>query len=301
MVDFSAPPEVYALALVPAVLWGFSPVLSKRGMSEGGHAIQAACVVVVVDSVLYWAALLLRQGTDVFAGLTPFALGLFVAAGLFGTAAGRVAVFMGVERVGASINSAAISTRPLFAGLLAIAFLGERVTLPTVAGVVVLAVGLAVLSLGRGGDLSGWKRRHLAYPLAAALLFAAGNVARRYGLQFTDVTVLEAVTVNETAALVALGAFALAARGRGVFERPRSTYLYFAGSGTITAVALLSLFTALSLPAGRVVVVDPLAASAPLFTAVFAYFLLDDLERVTASVAGGALLVVVGAALVTVG
>lgn len=301
MVDLSAPPEVYALALVPALLWGFSPVLSKRGMSEGGHALQAATVVVVVDSVLYWVALVALEGSSLFAGLTPWALGLFVVAGLFGTAAGRVAVFLGVERVGASVNSAAISTRPLFAGVFAVAFLGERATLATLAGVTVLAAGLAVLSLGRGGDLSGWERRHLAYPVAAAALFAAGNVLRRYGLQATDVSVLEAVTLNETAALVALAGFSLAVSGRGVYDRPRRTYLYFAGSGTITAVALLSLFAALALPAGRVVIVDPLAATAPLFTAVFAYFLLDDLERVTPTVVLGAALVVVGGALVTIG
>jgi uncharacterized membrane protein len=66
-------------------------------------------------------------------------------------------------------------------------------------------------------------------------------------------------------------------------------------------VALLALFAALSHPGGRVVVVDPLAAAAPLFTAVFAYFLLEDLERVTTGVVGGAALIVAGAVLVTVG
>ena len=86
--------------------------------------------------------------------------------------------------------------------------------------------------------------------------------------------------------------------GRGdVFGAPRRTYAYFAGSGTITAVALLSLFAALA--RGRVAVVDPLAATAPLFTVLFAAVLLRDLERVTRGVVVGAALVVLGAALIT--
>ena len=60
MVDFAAPPEVYALAVVPALLWGFEPVLSKRGMAAGGTPLQASLVVVVVDLSLFVAVLLVR-------------------------------------------------------------------------------------------------------------------------------------------------------------------------------------------------------------------------------------------------
>ncbi|MFC7044760.1 EamA family transporter [Halobacteriaceae archaeon GCM10025711] len=88
--------------------------------------------------------------------------------------------------------------------------------------------------------------------------------------------------------------------GTGGFRSSdRRSYGYFAVSGGLTAIALLSLFGALALPAGRVAIVESLASTAPLFTTVFAYFLLRDLERVTRGVVVGAVLVVVGAALVT--
>jgi drug/metabolite transporter (DMT)-like permease len=290
---------VYVLALVPAVLWGLSPILSKRGMEGGGSSLQASLTVVAVDSALYWLALFVRQGLDVFASVTLAAGALFLAAGLVGTALGRLAVFVGVDRVGASVNSAAISTRPLFASILAVALLGEAVTPVTVLGIVVLVGGLVALALSRGGDVSGWQPRDLLFPLAAAVAFAVGNVARKFGLDtFGDVTVLEAVALNEVGALVALAAYAVAAGRDDVLEAPRRTYAYFAGSGTLTAVALLSLFTALRL--GRVVVVDPLAATAPLFTVVFAAVLLRDLERVTRRLVLGVVLVVVGVVLVVV-
>lgn len=289
---------LYALALLPAVLWGFSPILSKRGMAGGGSSLQASLTVVTVDSAIYWTALLVIVGTDPFAGLTAWTLGIFLVAGVVGTALGRLATFAGVHRVGAAINSAGISARPLFATLLALVWLGEPVGPVTGLGVVVLVAGLVVLTLSKGGDLSGWQPRDLLYPLAAAATFGLGNVVRRFGFTTTDASVLQAVALNEVGAMVGLLAYTVVA-GRGdVLRAPRATYRYFAGSGLLTAVALLSLFAALS--RGRVAVVDPLAGTAPLFTTLFAALLLGDLERVTRGVVAGAALIVVGAALITV-
>jgi drug/metabolite transporter (DMT)-like permease len=298
----AAPPVVYALALVPALLWGFSPVLSKRGMAAGGTSLQASLVVVVVDSGLYLLALAVLRGGSAFAGLSAETVGVFVVAGVFGTALGRLATFAGVDRVGASVNSAGVSARPLFATLLAVGFLGEPAALTTAVGVVVLVVGLAVLALGKGGDIGGWESYELLFPVGAAVCFAIGNVLRRYGLTSSGVSSLEAVAINEVAALAVLAGYAVA-RGRldEFRDAPRETWAYFAGSGTITAVALLSLFAALGHPQGTVAIVDPLAATAPLFTTAFAYFLLGDLERVTRGVVVGAALIVLGVALVTAG
>jgi uncharacterized membrane protein len=296
----SAPPSVLFFALVPAVLWGFTPVIEKRALSEGGTAFQAAFTVVLVDSSVYLVALALVQD-DPFGDLTLGTLAVFAAAGAVGTALGRLAIFAGNARVGASISSAVVSARPLFSTALAVGFIGEPLSVPTALGVVVLVIGLGVLSVAKGGDLAGWSARDLLVPLAAAALFAVGTVARRWGLATGETTPLEAVTINEVAALVTLSAYvAVAGRGR-VVGRPRRSYLVFAGSGLITAVALLSMFTALAAPAGRVAVVDPLIATAPLFTVVFSWLWLGDLERVTRGVVAGAVLVVLGAALVTGG
>ena len=290
---------VYALALLPAVLWGFAPVLDKRGMSLEGTALQAALTVVVVDLSLFVLALVVFRGPALLVGVDPAVAGLFLFAGATGTALGRLAIFVGVDRVGASINSAVVSARPLFGTALAFGLLGEPVSPDTAIGVVVLVVGLAVLSLAKGGDVAGWQPRDLLYPLAAGALFAFGNVLRRFGLGTGGADVLQAVALNEAGALLVFLGYA-AVRGTGGFRSAdRRSYGYFAASGGITAVALLSLFGALALPAGRVAIVESLTSTAPLFTAVFAYLLLRDLERVTPGIVAGAVLVVVGAAFVT--
>lgn len=289
---------VVALALLPAILWGFSPVLSKRGMAAGGTSLQAALVVVLVDSAIYWTAMFVRQGPELFLTLSTRAILVFGGAGVFGTALGRLAVFSGIDRVGASINSAGISTRPLFASALAAVFLGERVTPVTLLGILVLVVGLVVLTTSKGGDLRGWKPIHILYPIAAAAAFGLGNVMRRYGLEtFPQTTLLEAVALNEGAALLVLLGYAIVARRGDIQRAPLRTYGYFAASGTITAVALFSLYAALD--RGTVVIVDPISATAPLFTTLFAGVLLSDLERVTRGVVVGAALVVAGAIIIT--
>lgn len=292
---------VYLLALVPAILWGFTPVLDKRGMSLDGTAVQASLVVVLVDLVLYGVALLALRGTTIFAGIDLATAGVFLFAGVAGTALGRLAIFEGVDRVGASINSAIVSGRPLFATALAFGLLGEPISLTTAVGIVVLVGGLVVLSLAKGGDLAGWQPRDLLYPLASAAFFAVGSVLRRFGLQTSGTDALEAAALNELGALLVFVGYAAVRGTRRFRSADARSYAYFAASGVLTATALLSVFTALSLPEGRVAIVDSLGSTAPLFTTVFAYFLLRDLERVTVGVVVGAVLVVVGAALVTIG
>jgi len=292
--------EVIAIALVPAVLWGFSPIFDKRGMAAGGGAVQASLVVVLVDSTCYWLAIAALEGRSAVTGVTGETLAVFAFAGVVGTAVGRVTIFIGVDRVGASLNSAILSARPLFATLIALVALGEPLGPVTGVGIVVLVAGLALLATARGGDLAGWTTRDLWWPIAAAATFAVANVSRRYGMLETPVSALEAVAINETAGLVALLAYILAWGGRDALAKPRASYRYFVGSGLLTTVAMLALMTALGLEGGRIAVVDPLVATAPLFTLLFAAVFLRDVERVTKGVVGGAALIVIGAALITI-
>ncbi|WP_339105328.1 DMT family transporter [Haloterrigena salinisoli] len=292
-------PAVLALALVPAVLWGFTPIFDKRGMAAGGGSVQASLVVALVDSTIYWLVIAALYGRAAFSALTLETAAVFAFAGVVGTAVGRIAIFVGVDRVGASLNSAILSTRPLFATLIALVWLDEPLGPVTGVGIVVLVAGLALLTVSRGGDLTGWAPRDLLWPIAAAATFAVANVARRYGMLESPLSALEAVALNETAGLVALAAYAVAVGGRDALERPRESYRYFAGSGLLTTVAMLSLMAALGLEGGRIALVDPLVATAPFFTLLFAAVLLRDVERVTRGVVAGAALIVAGAVLIT--
>lgn len=151
----STPLDVISLALLPAILWGFAPILDKRGMAASGSSVQASLVVVVVDSTIYWIMIALFCRGSAFSELSVEVLAIFAFAGVIGTALGRVAIFVGVDRVGASLNGAILSARPLFATLIALVVLGEPLGPVTAIEIVVLVSGLALLAASRGGDLEG--------------------------------------------------------------------------------------------------------------------------------------------------
>lgn len=290
--------DVAALALLTAVGWGASDPLSKLGMERGGTPFQVSLTVIFVSVVAYWS-LLFARGEAVFTHAL-WVLALFVATGLTATALARVLSYIGVQRAGASISSATVNTRPVWATILAVVFLGEAVTVQGMLGVLVVVGGLIMLAFSGGGDTSGWQVTDLLFPLAAGITFAAGNVARRFAFTRTDITSLEGVAINETAGLVGLSAYLLYRHGRNIdefFEAPRAAYGYFVACGIFSAMSLLALFEALD--RGRVVVVDPLSSPTSLFAILFTFLFLRRVEAITRRLVVGAVLVVTGVVLIT--
>ena len=289
--------EVFLFSGAAALFLGAGPAVSKRGLAMGGTWMQAVLLVLLTRTGLFWVALVALSGTDPFVGLSPAVAGVFVLGGVLASGLGRIAFAIGIDRIGSSLSNAFTNTRPLFAVLLAVAWLGETVTAGMTAGVLVLVFGLVVLSLSRGGDVSGWERTDLVFPLAAALVFAAGNVVRRFGFTISPVTSLQAITVGETAALLSMIGFAAATGRLGVEGAPRRAFGYFAVNGVTAAVGLFAMFAALR--AGPVSVVDPVTATAPLVTTAVAAVVLRDVERITSRLVVGVALVVAGVALLT--
>lgn len=289
--------DVYTFAMLTALLWGFTPIIEKRGLVAGGSPLQGTIVVVLIDSLLYWILIFLVFGTRPFAGVSATIIGAFIFAGFIGTAIGRLALFVGIDYIGASISNAVMSTRPLFATIVAVSFIDEVVNFQHGMGIIVIVGGLTLLATSKGGDVTGWQSWHVLFPLIGAGMFGISNVIRRWGLDTSPITPLEAVALNETTALIILLAYGLATGGRSVLDMPRTSWVYFGGSGIITAVAFLSLYEALA--RGPVSIVDPLYATAPLFTTIFAYFFLRDIERITMGIVLGVIAIVIGVGLIT--
>lgn len=288
----------YVAGLAAALFWGIAPVVMKRGYSYGGRPTEAAAIVVSTGFVTLWGTVVVTWGPTNFApGLDAWGYAIFLVGGLVGTALGRLTNFTGIDRVGASVNSAVVSTNPLFATVLALVFLGELVSATQAVGVVVVVLGLVALTVSRGGDLSGWSVRELGFPLVAAMAYASGGVIRRYGLTTTPAEPLVGATLNETAALVGILSYFVARGGRTFPRIPLRATGYFALSGVFNVLGVLMLFYGLE--QGRVAIVVTLAGTSTLFATTLSGLFLGDLERVTRGVAIGAVLVVTGAALIT--
>lgn len=289
----------YLIAVGAALVRGIEPIFSKRGLESGGNWMANTLTVLFIRVVLFWSILLVVSGnlSGVVRGLSLPTVGIFVVTGVLAAGVGQLAFYVGVDRVGSSVASTVTNVRPLFAVLLGASFLGERVTALMGVGVLVLIVGLFLLSTSRGGDISGWQTRDLVFPLVAAGAFASGNVLRRFGLSTTSVTVLQALAINDLAALFAILGYAIVRRP--VASSPsRRSYEYFVLSGLTVAIAMFLLFEALD--RGPVSVVDPLLGTTPLFTALFTYLFLRGLERITKRFLVGAVFMVLGVVLITV-
>ncbi len=284
------------LAVLAALGFATEAILAKRGIAAGGEPILASLTVAAVAIVAYWSVVATIVDIPTFAQRDPSGYLIFLLAGAIGSGLGVLLLYQGVDRVGASVNTAVANSRPLFAAVVGFAALGESLSPATVVGIVILVAGIVVIALSRGGDIRGWQPRALVFPLAAAFAFGVGNVIRRYGLTRTELTVFEGIAINAIGGFSVLLAYILFVRGTDVLRAPRRAYGWFLCTGSATALALLALFAALERE--RVAIVDSIAAAAPLFTLLFTAMFLRELEVVTRRVVIGAGLVVLGGILI---
>ena len=136
----------------------------------------------------------------------------------------------------------------------------------------------------------------VAFALAAALSYGSSQVITRQSL--SD---LAPPLVGSLIALFwgTLGFAVLSVRSLG----ERGDHLgrgvaFFATGGVFSATGVLLMFFALD--RGEVVVISPVLATNPLFTLFFAAMLLRGVERITPRILLGALLVVVGVAVLSI-
>lgn len=283
---------------VAALLWGLSPVLSKRGFTTGGTPLLAALALVTLGTFGLWTLSVALYGVDgVVALLDPAAVAPFVVGGVVGTGVGRLLNYSGVDRLGASINSAGVATDPVFAAGIAVIALNESVTAVQVVGVCLVAGGLGVTVLSGGGNKRGWPRWALVFPLGAGAAYGAGAVVRRFGLLSTHVTPVQAAAINETAALVALGGYAATRLDRTALSTVTlRSYTYIAAAGVVNTAGLVSFF--LAIDSGPVVIGSTLAGTSTIVTVIGSAVLLDSVETVTLATGIGAVVTVIGASLV---
>lgn len=283
--------------LLAAVLWGLSPVLSKRGFTTGGTPLLATLALVTFGTVGLWALTFVIHEIDtVVAGLSPAVAGAFVLGGVIGTGVGRLLNYSGVKALGASVNSAGVATDPVFAVGLGVIMLGESVTPTQLFGVCVVVVGLGITILSGGGNNRGWPLRALIIPLGAAFAYGSGAVIRRFGLVSTTISPIQAAALNETAALVAIIGYAAFNLNRETLTNTKlDSYVYLIAAGIVNTLGVVSFF--ISIDNGPVVIGSTLAGMSTLITVGTSAVFLNRVETVTKTTIAGAVVTVVGASL----
>jgi DME family drug/metabolite transporter len=199
-----------------------------------------------------------------------------------------------VAQVGPALTSAIGSFTPLFAVLLAVAFLGEAFGLQPAAGLLLMIGGLTMSALVRRGIPRGFPLWMLVLPLGAAFFRGVVQPISKIGLAEVP-SPLFATLVMGTVSTLVIGVLLVARRQAPQTWRLTPGQFWFALSGIINGTGILALNIAINM--GDVVVAAPLASTTPLWALVFGALFFQR-EQVGARHLLIACLVIVGAVLI---
>jgi drug/metabolite transporter (DMT)-like permease len=274
------------LALISAVLFGGMSVGLRRGLTRRPDAALATLATVVgafVVSLVFAAAESPSRGWHAGAAW-PFLL-----AGILQPGVGQLLVTMAIREAGASRASVVFGVAPLVSVTIALVLLGEPLRWALIVGAVLIVAGGVELARERTRP-EHLRAIGLVYAFLVTILFSIRDNLVRWLSHTTDVPPGVAAAATLVSGLVVV-AVALAPRvDRWEGAAP------FLGVGVLFGLSYVSLFEAYY--RGRVTVVSPLVATESLWGVLLTVFFLRQSEVVGRRLALGALLVVVGGALI---
>lgn len=239
-----------------------------------------------------------QQRLDLGCGLRPaewIAACIFAAVGLVFPAIVTLLTFSATRRMGPTVTNATSSTAPLFAILFAAAFIGEQLTSARVAGAIILALGVAALSLSPVRSPRQWPLWLLALPLLASAVRGGALTLTKHGLNLWPEPFAASLIGYTVSAAVIVAVQGTRSGEGGPQSSLRAALPWFMAVGALNGFAVLAMYTALG--KGEVGLVSPLVASSPLFTLLLSLVFLRD-ERMGLHVWLGVALTVAGAGLV---
>jgi drug/metabolite transporter (DMT)-like permease len=266
------------LALASAALFGGMTVAVRLGLRGGGEAGGAALATVIPALGVALVAASFRHDLH---HIWPFLL-----AGLLAPGGSQVLFTLAVREIGASRTSVMVGAAPLVAVAIALVFLGEPVRVSLLVGALAVVAGGVLLAAER--DRPGHLRaRGLLYAAGAATLFATrDNVVRA----------LHAHASPETAAAATLVAGTILAAAWTRRAPTARELRRLAPAGVLFGLSYVCLFEAYW--RGRVTVVSPLVATESLWGVALSALLIRHTEGMGRRLALGALLIVVGGAVI---
>jgi drug/metabolite transporter (DMT)-like permease len=259
------------------------------GFARGGEVDTAMILGLSISVPLYLMFVPLEGGLHLDR-VTGTALTGYILGGLLGTGIGRRWLYLAVQKIGAAPATAIKNSAPLITTALAMAFLGERVTLFQWMAIVTIIVGVSLVSWKAGAGIGQLMNVGILAAFGAMLSYGVRPLFVKWGLEAADLPLTSAL-IGATAAL--LYAILVARPGSiKIWSGPREALIFFVGAGLLQSFGFLALNYGLS--AADVSVVYPVTTTTPLFTLAFTVLLLRGVEKLTWRIAVGTVAVVAG-------
>jgi len=273
-------------ALLSAALFACN-ALCVRLAVRSSSAATATLVSIATNFATLWLTAILSGS------LSHLALGpalVFLLAGAFTPGLARLSYYEAITLIGITPASTITSSTPIFAAILAVPVLGERLSLRVALGTLLVAAGvwLSIRSPGTSSGPRSWAGVLLA--LNTALMAAISFILRKVGLRMLPDPLL-ASTITVTGSLAVLLPFLALQRRITPIRMDRSSLPWLIAGGLLTTGGFLSYFQALNL--GEVVRVTPLSNTTPIFTVLLLRFF-RKVETVGLAASLGAFLAVAG-------
>jgi len=281
------------LSFAAAAFLGGGLVLTQFGLRTV-HPLSGAAISIPTFTLVFIAlSPILLRGEIVVWHAVP----IFAAVGLVFPAAVTLLSFVANRALGPVVTGALGNLSPLFSVALAIVLLHEPLRAVQFAGLVVVLLGVLMITVTRGQQVTDWRSWMLLLPLGAAALRGLIPPVIKIGLEIWPSPIAAGLTGYIFSSLTVLMVERIR-NGNFIVRAPLSGRLWFACIGLCNGIGTLLLYAALG--AGPVSLVVPLVATYPLVTVGLSALVLGQL-KVTLRLAAGTAITVAGVVLILVG
>ena len=287
----SIPAEFYALA--NAFLFALHNILSKKALRYSNPAT-AVISGLLINIIFLWGLSVLFVPLS---SLTSASILIFAVVGLFQPGLTRLLTYKGIDTLGVAVTDPIRATTPLFSAMMAIIFLGEKLTLPIVFATLMIIAGITLLSWRNGSMNLGGSAVFLWYPIAASALAGATQVVRKFGLAAVPHPFLAAAVTATSSFIVSIVTLWYVEKSQETWKMNRQCFWWFLAAGITISFGMVCIYYALDL--GKVSVVIPIASTGPFFSLILTAPFLRDVERVTVRIVLSAAMIVGGVLVLT--
>lgn len=287
-------------ALGAALCWTVSAVLYKRALATT-TPLSANTLRCIGTSIILALLLAFIGKIGVLTDLPVQAVFLACASGVVGLGLGDTLYMLSLKILGVSRVVPITCTYPLFSLVWAYFLAGENITVQIFFGAVAIVLGIWLLSReAKNNSVKAWRKLHvrgLAFAISTAVAWSISismiNLAVREASSLEHAYAIN--TVRLLAVAFALLIFALASRKTDFMKVRRKTTAMLLAGGLIAVGLgwLLLTFSFTEIPEAQAV---PISSTTPLFSTLAGIAFLR--EKVTAKVAVGSILIVMGIFLV---
>lgn len=290
------------LALLTGLCLAASFVLLRRGVHRSGEIASTIPIFSFVGLIIFGLPVLISGEIAQLTSLTRLGLTSLAGAGLAHFIFGRILGFTSVRLIGANRAVPIYTGNVIVAILLGILFLGEALTVPRLAAIILIFGGIVLIST-RGGSENqqqGVPGNSLAIgvitALGAALFWGVSPFLVKIGLREVSSPILAAF-ISYAASSVIMGLWLLPPENSAKLRHVnRSSLPTIIIAAIAMAVAHLLRYTALHYSA--LTVVQPLFATQGLFVFPLSFLVNREIENFSPRVILGAVAVVIGICLI---